>query len=152
MIIIDKTITLPYRGETLTFRLRKPDAFSGAFLLRIILRRLLPVIESASDMLSCAEKEFTVHDMYALAEQFLSSLAEDELRRLMTICLRHVDLSLPAGWQPVMLRDTFGVDFLEHDTPLCLALCCHETAYTCKGFFDEGGALLRPLTDPLPNT
>ena len=72
---ITKTLTIPADGKQMDFRLTKLDAFSGASLLRMLSR-----IPAGEDFLS-----------------FLTVLPDDDLRRLMTVCLEHCEVRLPAG-------------------------------------------------------
>ena len=80
---ISKTISVPVDGKPRDFRLTKLDAFSGASLLRLMAR--LP-------------------EGGASVEALLSCLSDTDLRALMTVCLEHVEVMLPAGWMPVMTR------------------------------------------------
>ena len=127
----EKILTLSPGGEKMTFRLRKMTALNGAALLKLLLEKLLPL---------AVEPESAQADPRLLARA-LAGLTENDLKRLMTLCLNAVDLSLPAGWTPVMSGDEVGVEALETDTPLCLTLCRHAAMYNCEGFFGEGGFL-----------
>ena len=114
---ITKTLTLPVGEETLTFRLTKLDAFSGAKLLKI---------------LSHAETE----DLWNL----LLSLTDYEMESLMRVCLGHVEALLPAGPIRVLSDSGWGVPALEHDAWTCLKLTAEEISWTLEGFFPESGS------------
>ena len=120
---ITKVLSASMDGKSKDFRLTKLDAFSGAALLR---------------MLSGMRKD--PGDDSVLG--FITSLSEPDLRSLMTTCLQHCEVLLPAGWMPVMTRGEWTYPELEHDTAVCLKLTIEEILWTLEGFFGEGG--LRP--------
>ena len=122
---IIKTISVLADGKTRDFRLTKLDAFSGVSLLRLMTR--LP------------EKNASV-------ETLLSGLSDGEIRSLMTVCLEHAEVLLPAGWMPVMTRGEWSYPELEHDTAVCLRLTIEEALWTLEGFFGEGASTSRSET------
>ena len=124
---IMKVLSVPVDGKSMDFRLTKLDAFSGASLLR---------------MLSGMRKN--PGDDSVLG--FITSLSEPDLRSLMTTCLQHCEVLLPAGWMPVMTRGEWSYPELEHDTAVCLKLCIEEVLWTLKGFFGGGGSTSLPET------
>ena len=113
---ITKTLTIPADGGNKDFRLTKLDAFSGASLLRMLSR--LPAGEDFAG--------------------FFSMLSDEDLRKLMTVCLEHCEVLLPAGWAPVMTRGEWSCIELEHDTAVCLKLTIEEVLWTLEGFFGGG--------------
>ena len=115
MRAISRIITVPVDGKPTDFRLTKLDAFSGVFLLRLLAK--LPEGASAEALLSC--------------------LPDADLRALMAVCLEHTEVSLPAGWMPVMTRGEWSWPELEHDPAVCLKLCIEEVLWTLEGFFGE---------------
>ena len=121
---ITKTLTIPADGKSMEFRLTKLDAFSGASLLRMLSR--LPARE---DFLS-----------------FLTVLPDEDLHRLMTVCLEHCEVLLPAGWNPVMTRGEWSYVELEHDVATCLKLTIEEVLWTLEGFFGGGASGSQPGT------
>ena len=118
---IEKTISIPVEGKPMDFRLTKLDAFSGASLLR---------------MLSGMPKDSGDDSVLG----FITSLSEPELRSLMTTCLQHCEVLLPAGWMPVMTRGEWTYPELEHDTAVCLKLTIEEVLWTLEGFFGGGAS------------
>ena len=124
---ITKVLSASMDGKSKDFRLTKLDAFSGAALLR---------------MLSGMRKD--PGDDSVLG--FITSLSEPDLRSLMTTCLQHCEVLLPAGWMPVMTRGEWTVSELEHDTAVCLKLTIEEVLWTLKGFFGGGASASRPGT------
>ena len=122
---IEKTISIPVDGKPSDFRLTKLDAFSGASLLR---------------MLSGMRKN--PGDDSVLG--FITSLSEPELRSLMTTCLQHCEVLLPAGWMPVMTRGEWTVSELEHDTAGCLTRRVSERSVSPGGCFAKRKATYRP--------
>ena len=122
---IMKILPVPVDGKSQDFRLTKLDAFSGAALLR---------------MLSGMRKN--PGDDSVLG--FITSLSEPDLRSLMTTCLQHCEVLLPAGWMPVMTRGEWTDPELEHDTAVCLKLTIEEVLWTLEGFFGGGGSTSLP--------
>ena len=122
---ITKVLSASMDGKSKDFRLTKLDAFSGAALLR---------------MLSGMRKD--PGDDSVLG--FITSLSEPDLRSLMTTCLQHCEVLLPAGWMPVMTRGEWTVSELEHDTAVCLKLTIEEVLWTLEGFFGGGGSTSLP--------
>ena len=122
---ITKTVSVPVDGKPRDFRLTKLDAFSGVSLLRLMAR--LP------------EKDASV-------EALLSGLSDSEIRSLMTTCLQHCEVLLPAGWMPVMTRGEWSYPELEHDTAVCLKLTIEEVLWTLSGFFSAGVSASRSET------
>ena len=121
---ITKTLTIPVDGKKMDFRLTKLDAFSGASLLRMLSR-----IPAGEDFLS-----------------FLTVISDDDLRRLMTACLEHCEVRLPAGWNPVMTRGEWTYPELQHDTGVCQRLTAEEVLWSLEGFFAGGDSDSRPGT------
>ena len=122
---ITKIISVPVDGSSRDFRLTKLDAFSGAYLLRLLTK--LP-----KDGVS--------------VESLLAGLSEADLRSLMVTCLQHTEVLLPAGWMPVMTRGEWSFPDLEHDTAVCLKLTIEEALWTLEGFFGGGPPASRPGT------
>ncbi len=123
---ITKTLSVPVGGEPRDFRLTKLDAFSGASLLRLIAR--LP-------------------EGGASVEALFSCLSDADLRSLMTVCLEHAEVMLPAGWMPVMTRGEWSWPELEHDTAVCLKLTMEEALWTLEGFFGGGDSKPPPVAE-----
>ncbi len=121
---ITKTLTIRADGKSMEFRLTKLDAFSGASLLRMLSR-----IPAGEDFLS-----------------FLTVLPDEDLRRLMTVCLEHCEVLLPAGWNAVMTRGEWSYSELEHDVATCLKLTIEEVLWTLEGFFGGGASGSQPGT------
>ena len=103
---ISKTIQIAVDGRPMTFRLRKLDALSGACLLRMLARgndngtggsrndnggavnrRNSPGGKENSETANGGK---TVD----LSEMLFETLTDEELRRLMVVCLEHVDVLL----------------------------------------------------------
>ena len=124
---IIKNIHLSIDGKPMDFRLTKLDAFSGVSLLRLLLR------------LNDSEQKSSSLDL-------ITSLSDDELRSVMTSCLNHTEVLLPAGYQPVMQGSAWSWPELEHDTVSCLKLTVESIAWSLSGFFGGGG--LKPPPGP----
>ena len=122
MRIITKDVQLTIDGSQIGFRLTKPDAFSGVEILRLLLR-----LQDARP-----EENASVLDL-------ITSLSSDELRSVMTSCLNHTEVLLPAGPHPVMTGSEWGWPELKHDTVSCMKLVLEEIAWALEGFFGDGG-------------
>ena len=123
---IVKNIRLPIDGTEMDFRLTKLDAFSGAELLRLLAK--MPEASGSGELLA---------DMFV-------SMAPEDLRSVMPSCLNHVEVLLPAGYQPIMQGASWSWPELEHDTATCLKLTLEEALWTLRDFFGEGGSSSRP--------
>ena len=130
MRTITKDITLTVDQSAVSFRLTKPDAFSGVEILRLFLK--------LQDQRP--EERITVLDLF-------SSLQKDELKSVMTSCLNYTEVLLPAGLHPVMTGSEWGYPELEHDAMTCMKLTLEEIAWSLEGFFGEGGQTSSPA-DP----
>jgi len=119
---ITKDLTLVLDGAKRTFRLTKPDAFSGVEILRLFLRM----------QEERGEATLTVLD-------FVTRLSEAELRSVMTSCLNHAEVLLPAGPNPVMTGSDWGYPELEHDAKACFRLTLELVSFTLSDFFGDGG-------------
>ena len=118
---ITKTVSISIDGKPMDFRLTKLDAFSGTTLLRML--SSMPDGENVANIFSW--------------------LSDQDLRSLMTVCLEHTEVQLPAGWNPVMTRGEWSYPELEHDTATCLKLTVEEVLWTLEGFFVERGSASR---------
>ena len=122
MRTITKTVSLPLtlsdQETPMDFRLTKLDAFSGAWLLKLLSR-------SATD------------DLQAL----ILGLPEEDMERLMRTCLRSASALLPAGPIRVLEGDNWGIPDLEYDAWTCLKLTIEVVQWTLEGFFHESGSV-----------
>ena len=138
---ITKILTLPLSGTVLDFRLTELDAFSGVSLLR-----LLSGIPGPDGVIS-AEAEGEAEKSHPFPPlSFFAGIPDADLRSLMTTCLQHAEVLLPAGWMPVMTRGEWTFPELEHDTAVCLKLTIEEITWTLEGFFGERVPDSRPGT------
>ena len=158
MRTITKNLSIPLNGKSMDFRLTKLDAFSGVTLLRLLSR--LP--DCHSEQAKRVEESPVVpgsmsdtagkHVISTEAEKSLfpalslfSTLSDADLRSLMTTCLQHVEVSLPAGWYPVMIRGEWGFPDLQYEPGICLKLTIEEVVWTLEGFFGDGGSKPPPV-------
>lgn len=135
------------------YRVRKMDVFSASFLMKFLLEKFIPILNHINGILELmgsendggagGTDEGRTEQMLEVASRvipsILASVTDEDLKQLMTKCLNYADKSLPAGYQPVMLGDRFGVEGLEYDFATCVVLCFHTIALNCEGFFGEGG-------------
>ena len=136
---ITKTLTIPVGGKKLDFRLTKLDAFSGALLLR-----MLSKLPASPEGVILSESEGSNQQFPALL--LFTILSDADLRRLMTVCLEHCEVLLPAGWNPIMTRGEWSYIELEHDVATCLKLTIEEVLWTLEGFFGAGASGSQPGT------
>ena len=122
---IIKNIQLSIEGKPMDFRLTKLDAFSGASLLRLLIR------------LNESEQKSSALDLVA-------SMSDEEMRSVMTSCLNHTEVLLPAGYQPVMQGSAWSWPELEHDPLSCLRLTIESISWNLSGFFGEVGSASPP--------
>ena len=164
---IIKNIRMPIDGIEMDFRLTKLDAFSGAMLLQLLARQQSAVsVRSATNVIpsegndDSSESSIRVtnhmHAMQGSHPQspepstdstltaLFAALSPSDLRSLMTSCLNHTEVLLPAGYQPVMQGSSWSWPELEHDAATCLKLTLEEALWTLTGFFGEGGSTSRP--------
>ena len=130
---ITKTLTIPVDGKKMDFRLTKLDAFSGASLLRMMSK--LPET-SDSVIPNGNEGSGTAFSVLLL----FTTLSDADLRSLMTVCLEHCEVLLPAGWNPVMTRGEWSWIEMEHDVFTCVRLTIEEVVWTLEGFFGGGAS------------
>ena len=126
MRTITKNVNLLIDGKPYTFRLKKLDAFSGASLLRLLARNAPE--EDGEDFFTAV----------------FSSLSEEELRGLMSVCLSHAEVKLDAGYQPVMQEGEWSWSELEYDAVNSLHLVLKVILWTLEGFFPESGSSSEP--------
>ena len=133
---ISKDLSLTIGGSPLSFRLTKPDAFSGVEILRLLLR-----LQDARP-----EENPSVLDL-------ITTLSGDELRSVMTSCLNHTEVLLPAGPHPVMTGSEWGYPELKHDTVSCMKLVLEEITWALEGVYGAGGPDSQPAdaTTPRPS-
>ena len=112
---ITKDIQITIDGSPQSFRLTKPDAFSGVEILRLLLRLQDSRPEASPSVLD-----------------LITSLSGDELRSVMTSCLNHTEVLLPAGPHPVMTGSEWGYPELKHDTVSCMKLVLVKKVYLAK--------------------
>lgn len=125
---IEKKIEIEIDGEKKVFRLRKPDAFTGVEILRLLLR----LQDQSPDKVSVLD--------------LIMSLSAQETREIMKSSLNHVDIMLPAGPNPVMTGDEWTWEELRHDADICMNLLLEEVAWALEGFFGAGGPTQKPAS------
>ena len=75
----------------------------------------------------------------ALGSAVFAALPGSGLRSLMTSCLNHTEVLLPAGPHPVMTGSEWGYPEMKHDTVSCMKLVLEEITWALEGFFGGGG-------------
>ena len=156
---ISKDIQITINGSPRSFRLTKPDAFSGVEILRLLLRLqdqwdgVKRNNGTVSSVPCSAGTDVTVPAVPPAIAQtsptimdLITSLSSDELRSVMTSCLNHVSVLLPAGPNPIMTGSEWGYPELKHDTVSCMKLVLEEIAWALEGFFGDGGSTASPAS------
>jgi hypothetical protein len=151
MRTITKDIQILIDGNPQGFRLTKPDAFSGVEILRLVMRlqdswekawRNVGDDHSSSGRTRNESNRPLVPTPTVL--DLITSLSADELRSVMTSCLNHIEVLLPAGPHPVMTGSEWGYPELKYDTVSCMKLVLEEIAWALEGFFGDGGRNVPP--------
>ena len=164
---ITKDIQIIIDGSPQGFRLTKPEAFSGVEILRLVMRlqdswekawRNVGDDHSSSGRTRNESNKLTFHQPSSVTGggfetplvptptvlDLITSLSAEELRSVMTSCLNHVSVLLPAGPNPVMTGSEWGYPELKHDTVSCMKLVLEEIAWALEGFFGDGGRNVPP--------
>lgn len=151
---LSKEITV---GED-TYVLRKMDPFEGAFLIKFVTSKMVPLLNQAKVVFGAIEENEKPKrgraaknkpgvpddaEMFEGALQLLPVLLDaidkDTLKEVMITCLNYVDKRLPAGDQQVMRGKNFGIEEAQYDTSLCLVLALQSAIYNCGSFFEGNG-------------
>ena len=123
----EKKIEIEIDGVKRTFRLRKPDAFTGVEILRLLLRL----------------QDQTPDGRVSVLDLFMS-LSAEEMRSIMRSALNHVDVILPAGPNPIMIDDSWTWTEIQYDSDNCMKLVLEEITWALEGFFGAGGQKQEP--------
>ena len=103
--------------------------------------RLQKILRDNRDLAGQVTEAF---DSARKAMEDLFSFSPEDLKSVMTSCLNHTEVLLPAGYQPVMQGSSWSWPELEHDPVTCLKLVLEEAVWTLSGFFGEGGPTSGP--------
>jgi len=154
MRITTKEVKHEIDGQEMTFQIKKMDALRGSYLMKFCAEKFLPVFTKAQHMFNDEEapkneeeaKELArvrTEQIFTLIPEVLASMTEEELISFETRCLQTVEVLKPAGWQPVMVGNHFGVEELEDDIKTVLILCYEVVEFNMGSFF--GGKNLASL-------
>lgn len=150
MRTITKEVEHEIDGTTYKFQIKKMDALHGSYLIKFCTEKLLPMMSLVQELLSPISKDASEAEVSKIAEKrtnmileeipnALASLSEDEMIKFEMRCLGTVSMLKPAGWQPVMIGKSFGVEELEYDPATVLLLCYQVVAFNLKDFFQGKG-------------
>ena len=145
MRVTTKEVKHEVDGQELTFQIKKMDALHGSYLMKFCAEKFLPFLNDAQELFSSEDMQ-NVEDVDKVAKErtnkvltlipkVLSSLTEDELINFEKRCLNTVTVLKPAGWQPVMYGDNFGIEELEDDLMTVLILCYEVVEFNIGSFF-----------------
>ena len=124
MRITEKEVKHEVDGQELTFQIKKMDALHGSYLMKFVAEKFLPVLNDVQGLFDDGEqKPKNEKEMDAIAKartekvltvipKALASLTEEELINFEIRCLQTVSVLKPAGWQPVLVGNSFGVEEL----------------------------------------
>lgn len=155
-----KEFTRKIGDKDMRFQIRKMDALKGSCLLKFVIEKLLPLFKGAQDIFAEPEEGKTEQEVIIdrtasvmeIIPKALESISEEELIKFEKSCLQTVDVAFPAGWQPVVIGDSFGVDELEYDVINVLLLCYDVVEFNFGGFFGgKGLSSLLPLQASSPS-
>lgn len=151
-----KSVFHEVEEEKCEFQIHKMDALQGACLLKFVTEKLVPLIGGVQEIFEKTEgddQDAVIKDrtekIMKIIPKALESISDKELIDFEKRCLRTVEIKKPAGWQPVMIGDDFGVDELAYDPLTALVLCYDVVEFNFGGFF--GGKGLASVL-PLPNS
>ena len=144
MRTISKTTELSIAGAPRTFRLTKLDAFSGAKVMRLVLR-YLPAGQGTPDRAAEVSQSSGAEELFDL---IFAAVTDDELHFLMRAALEHTEVLLDAGYQPVMQQGEWSWDEISHDTAACMKLTWESLIWTLDDFFAGSGPASQPAPHP----
>lgn len=149
MRITTKEVKHEVDGQEMTFRITKMNALHGSYLMKFCAEKFLPLLSEAQELFSGEEPktEAEVEELakkrtekvLVLIPKALASLTEEELIGFEVRCLQTVEVSKPAGWQPVLIGQEFGVEELEGDIMTTLILCYEVVEFNMGSFFGGKG-------------
>lgn len=141
------------------YRVRKMDVISGTYLLKFLMQKLMPIFSQMDELFGekkpakkrgAKEAQDTGEAAFlSMIPKLLDEITEEDLHRLIVKCLNYADKSLPAGWQPIMVREEYGIQGIEYEMDTCLMLCYHCIAFNCGGFFDGGSSIFGKMGLPM---
>lgn len=154
---IAKTVKHDVDEKETLFQIRKMNALDGSYMLKFVAEKLLPLVggfQNIFDKPQEGDEEKTADEiaenrtdmLMDMIPKALATISKEELIDFEKQCLRLVDMMKPAGWQPVMMGDFFGVEEVEYDPILALMLCYDVIQFNFAGFF--AGRNLASLLNP----
>lgn len=154
---MSKTVKHEIDGNEILFQIRKMNALDGSYMLKFVAEKLLPLVGGFQNIFAkqSEEDEGKTEDEIAetrtdmlmeMIPKALQTISKDELLDFEKQCLRLVDMMKPAGWQPVMMGDFFGVEEVEYDPIMALTLCYDVIQFNFAGFF--AGRNLASILNP----
>ena len=151
---ITKIVKHTIDDQEYSFQIQKMDALQGGVLLKFLTEKLLPMFDQIQVLLQSIkmsgnetdeEKEKLIKqktvEALSMITGTLESISDDDMINLMRKCLRTVYVSLPAGFQPVMVGNNFGFPEVEYDIGTCLTLCYEVIEFNTESFFGESGLI-----------
>lgn len=113
------------------FRLNKFDALTGSFVIYTLLTQILPM--------GLGKK---IEGLESQDKSNLPVMTRERFTELQIICLKACSEIKPAGNSivpvPIMMADgRWGVEDLENDAPLVVALTVQILGYNAQSFFGE---------------
>lgn len=127
-----------------TFRIKKFDARTGAFMLLKITGMIAPLLKGVdlnkfTTITSPGDIDLSGLNLTSILSELgnlLCNLSEEDFTYIQDKCLKLCSEALPAGLTPVLAANgAFGVLNLEEDTMTVLALTVHTIMFNVQGFF-----------------
>lgn len=134
-------ITKRFERDGRIFLIKKFDAMTGLQIGRML----------GSKMAILAKDDIDLTDSIVA---ILDSMNDDDVKSLVTKCLKTCSELLPAGATPVINSNgSYGIPDVEYDIILTLELCKEAIAWGASDFFDNSRftALLETVGISLPN-
>ena len=105
------------------FKIGKFDAFTGSYILFQLFEKIVPM--------GSLQQELPKNRMAMNKEEFV---------KLQRDCLSVISEVLPAGPRPIFNENgSWGLNDIEHNTPLVILLTIHALAFNVGDFFAAGG-------------
>lgn len=138
------------------FRIKKFDAATAIKISKLLAAKMLPALNSITDVLFSDKKKVTeikeITDFldFESVSRALDLIADGDLDRVINASLNVCEEELPAGYTKVKNENgSYAVMNLEYDPLLVMRLVVEAVMWGIEGFFD--GSRLTSILKPLSN-
>nr|DAP01125.1 MAG TPA: tail assembly chaperone protein [Caudoviricetes sp.] len=116
------------------FKIGKFDAFTGSYILFQLFEKIVPMGLEAK--IPTAEGKSLQQEL----PKNRMAMDKEEFVKLQRDCLSVISEILPAGPRPIFNENgSWGLNDIEHNTPLVILLTIHALAFNVGDFFAAGG-------------